>query len=193
MLRRLPLLGAPAPETPSLGSARALLGPGSIAIADTDSGALAARFGCALALAFVALDVAVELTLLGYQGVPVLEAGLRAQLAAHCIKLVQLAIAPGGTPLHAGEQEADPSRPDVHAAAGRAVPARVRLFVGLPALGAYRAALSMLLAADRPLTSWPTLLRGVRAELALELTVARPGLAPALAGALIERGFLPRG
>jgi len=51
----------------------------------------------------------------------------------------------------------------------------------------------LLLAADRPLTSWPTLLRGVRAELSLELAAARPGLAACLARALIERGFLPRG
>jgi hypothetical protein len=182
MLRRLPLLGAPAPETPSLGPARVLLGPGSIAIADTDTGALAAGFGCELAIGFASLDVPVELTLLGYQGVPVLEAALRTALSARGICPVLLSLAPGVTP--------QLTSPDADSL--RAVP-RVRLFVGLPALGACRAALSLLLAADRSLTSWPALLRGVRTELSLELAALRPGLAPRLATALIERGFLPRG
>jgi hypothetical protein len=182
MLRRLPLLGALPPETPSLGPARALLGPGSIAIVDTDTGARAAGFGCELAIGFAALEVPVELTLLGYQGVPVLGAAHHAQLAARGINPVLLSIAPGVTPQLAGPE---PDR--VRAAAA------VRLFVGLPALGACRAALSLLLAADRPLTSWPVLLRGVRSELSLELAAARPGLASCLATALIEHGFLPRG
>jgi hypothetical protein len=68
----------------------------------------------------------------------------------------------------------------------------VRLLAGLPALGACEPALGILLAADRPLTSWPAVLRSARSSYRLELGADRPGLPPLLAAALIESGFLPR-
>jgi hypothetical protein len=178
MFRRLPLLGTPPPETHVLGGVRTPLGPGSIGVADTDAGALAARFACDLAIAFSRHDTHVSLTVLGYEGVPVLDAGLVAELAACGVTPLSRA-ALGDTSLVL--EQNGPERP------------RVDLFVGLPALGACRPPLSVLLGADRPVTRWPAVLRGLRGDLTLSLAAAPAGLAPLLATALIERGFLPRG
>jgi hypothetical protein len=229
MLRRLPLLGTATKETPVLSAVRAPLGPGSIGIADTSSGELAARFACDLAIAFARLGARVRLTVLGYQGEPVLDRGLVAELTAHGITPVQRAVrgdgdvsslARGGRPFPF-DTLVDPegplaasvtdessrargtedrshapglaSTPGVDPTRAHGETPEVRLFVGLPALGACRPALALVLGADRPLNTWPEVLRGVRDELAATLAGARVGLAPLLATALIERGFLPRG
>ncbi|MEY4510672.1 MAG: hypothetical protein RLZZ450_2794 [Pseudomonadota bacterium] len=183
MLRRLPLLGTATPETPALSAVRTPLGAGSIGIVDTDTGELAASFACALAIAFVALAAHVRLTVLGYQGVPVLDAGLVAGLTAHGITPALWQVADDGSFGPRGEEVL--RRADARAQVG--------LFVGYPALGACRPALSLLLGADRSLSAWPPVLRGVRGDFALALAAPRAGLAPLLATALIERGFLPRG
>lgn len=209
MLRRLPLLGTATKETPVLSAVRVPLGPGSIGIADTSTGELAARFAVDLAIAFARLDTRVQLTVLGYQAEPVLGRGLVAELTAHGITPVQRALPSDGSLVDLTGVLATAACEDASLASGSAVgrqgsarsdgelarsdTPRVALFVGYPALGACRPALSLLLGADRSLQAWPELLRGVREELALSLAVARAGLAPLLATALIERGFLPRG
>jgi hypothetical protein len=181
MLRRLPLLGTAPKETPVLSTSRTALGPGSIGIADTTTGELAARFGADLAIAFAHLGTRVRLTVLGYQGQPVLAGALVAELTAHGITPVLAAVSADGSPA-----------PPALVVPSHDAP-QAGLFVGLPALGACRPALAVLLGADHSLTAWPEVLRGVRDELSLSLSGARVGLAAALATALIERGFLPRG
>jgi hypothetical protein len=214
MLRRLPLLATATKETPVASAERAPLGPGSIGVADTSTGELAARFACDLAIAFAGLGTRVRLTVLGYQGEPVLDRSLVAQLTAYGISPARRAVAGDGTRVDLADllepsarDEAPPAREATHGsrageaastlgldgALARCETPAVRLFVGLPALGACRPALSVVLGVDRPLNTWPDVLRGVREELAVSLAGARLGLAPLLATALIERGFLPRG
>ncbi|HYJ10740.1 MAG TPA: hypothetical protein VEX18_17075 [Polyangiaceae bacterium] len=180
MRRHLPLLGTAAPEI-VLGeaalAARDELGPASIGVADPDSGLAAVVFALELALAFRERSASVQWTLLGYQGVPMLDRALAAQLAAAGISTSRHAVDPAVAPSRAVLSPGEPSD--------------VTLWVGQPALGAYRPALSVLLQTHHPIGSWPAVLRAVRPSCQLALTSPRAGLASMLAEALIKSGFLP--
>lgn len=180
MHRRLPLLGAAAPETSLQPGARQPLGARSIGLADTGSGADAALLATELALVLRALTVPVSFRVLGYLGQPALGASLTERLAVAGVAPECAAIVADATPLPAWTTAAAGARD-------------ASLYVGQPALGSYVPALAILIGADRSRTSWPPVLRGVRASYQLELSRARPGLAASLASALIECGFLPRG
>jgi hypothetical protein len=185
MPRRLPLLrplasvGASSERPASSGdAARMSLGRGSIGLADTESGLAAAALAVELSLALTALGAQVGLVLLGFEGVPALPRSLSAQLGPAHIESVAFVVdaaAPRLPALPAGHQ------------------ARLWLWLGLPALSSFVPTLAILLAADRPLTSWPAPLRARRGSFQLELSGNRPGLAPALAGSLNDHGFLLRG
>jgi hypothetical protein len=180
MRRHLPLLGSPASAASpdeSLLASRVALGPGSIGVCDTDEGVSAVRFASELALALGERGATATLTVLGSPGVPTLERPLTDLLDAAGVAPRLVAVSTRGASLSALPPW----------------PRGVSLWVGLPALAAYRPVLSVLLQADRSIGSWPPVLRAIRPSCQLELASLRPGLARALADALIKRGFLPGG
>lgn len=183
MPRRLPLVAVPSP-----GGSRASAddaprkrepAPRAIGLADTGDGALAVRFATDLAGALSALGLRVRVALLAHDATPVLTEPVRTPLeavarhvSAHAIGSVP---APLDLLLPAPERET------------------VDLLVGPPALSSYAPALTLLLAADRDALRWPEALRRLRGTFDVTLGEPRQGFAVALARALHERGFLPRG
>ena len=191
MRKRLPLLGLPRAAEPAgfwqlREEARLGLARGSVGLADTSSGLLAAEFAVQLADALARAGTGVALVLLGYQGIPALPGELARQLAAGdgtpgsraAVRLLAYGI----------DADAEPALPS-----GLMLqPDEATLWVGSPALCSFAPTLALLLGADRPLSQWPEPLRARRSRCALELSQNRPGLALALAAALNEHGFLPR-
>ncbi|MDB4985269.1 MAG: hypothetical protein JWN04_447 [Myxococcaceae bacterium] len=185
MRRRLPLLGVSRGgiASPLLSASRnssrprVQLARASIGIADTGSGLVAAEFAVALAAAFSSTGRRVTIVLLGFEGVPALPRGLAGRLVGLTVPLA----------CHAVDQHAPAPPCEVSSTTDV-----LHLWVGLPAVVAFAPALAVLLGADRPLTSWPALLRAQRAHVQLELSQDRPGLACALASSLNDHGFLPR-
>jgi hypothetical protein len=186
MRRRLPLLGvaaasgADAPNERVPGEwARVALAPGSIGIADTGSGELAAALAVALGVELRQQGSSVALVLLGFQGVPSLPLALAARARAAGLRICAHAV--------------DPTAEPALLPAGLVFePGEVALWVGVPALSAFAPALAILLGADRSPLQWPKALRQLRAQIQLELGTLRPGLAATLASSLKEHGFLLR-
>jgi hypothetical protein len=184
MRKRLPLLGAAsdggvASERPRPAGARVSLARGSIGIADTGSGELAAALALELGAALRLEGFSVALVLLGFQGVPALPHPLAERAQAAALRTCAHAVDP------AGELSRLPATWGIE-------PDEVALCVGLPALSAFAPSLAILLGADRSPLHWPEPLRLLRATFQLELSAARPGLAARLASSLKEHGFLPR-
>lgn len=194
MRRRLPLLGVPGAAEPlhaldPLAQPLLPLGRGSVGVADTGSGLLAAELAVELALELGSTSAGagtrVALILLGYQGVPALPDALMKRLAAGQPAGRRALVRVSTYAIDAGVAHALPRGLSLE-------PDELALWVGLPALCSFAPALALLLGADRSVSLWPAALRARRPRCALALSQNRPGFARSLAAALNEHGFLLR-
>lgn len=176
MPHHLPLLARA--ELPSFGFAPRRTARGAIALSDAGTGEAALELASVLACALHDAGRQVDVALLAYGALPHVGPARAAALARGAGVLTCHAIDPARTPA------ALPAPHDSRA---------LHVLVGLPALGSFDAALSIWIEAASAPRSRAVPLAGLRSRAELVLESERPALGVALARALIERGFLPRG
>ena len=185
MLRRLPLLeprertseSAPLYASYDASRPRLRLPVRTLACADTGDGLAALQFAVDLLEAFAALGARLRLVVCDFDRTPRVPTAIAARLSALTLRADCCAVEANASALPAAGVEGE----------------LAELWVGLPAVSVLWPDLAIALGADRPILSWPPPLRARRSSFQLELGAPRTGLAEALASALTEHGFLPRG